>query len=763
MTYSGWMSWWKRGLSRGRGRRAIFRNPTPHIESLENRIVNDATLGPISGATSPTVLYLEGLYRDLLQRSPAPAEISGWAPAMASGTMTRGQAVPLFLQSQEYGGLLIRQEYQALLGRLPEPSGQASWLQFLETGGDHEQLTAALAASDEYYGRHGNTPAGWLSGVFQDLLGRAPDAAGSAYWTGALQKGGSRAALSMIIENSTEAHARQVAAAYQHYLQRLPVTTELNWWVSMMDQGLHEATVIAQFASSEEYYQAQQNQPEPLVYSPNLQYVGAFRVPAVFDPLSGDDTYSFGGTALAIDPASHGLFLVGMPYDQAVSEISIPTSIVNSTNLDALATATVLQPPVQVLSELPSNPLAALGTVNIGGLSVDGGRLLGTAYIDYDAGGSATVSHFTLDSLNLAAAKAEGLYQVGSQGAGLVAGYMTPIPSEWQGSLGATYLTGQADVNIISRTSSGPAVYGFDPSTLGASAAGSIPYVYYPVDNPLGPYVGPANPLQSGTSQVNGAVFVPGTRSVLFFGSSGKNYEGYGLASDYGDNANGSKSPHSLNGEYSYQVWAYDAADFVAARDGKVQPWQVKPYNVWNFDLPINTPSRQIGGTAFDPATGRFYVSILNADNEALYSNLPLIEVFQLNLNPPDASKLSRPQIGTLAATPAAPGVPGSTSPFAPGPIAVGTPVLLTAGNVYRQNSTANVGRVSFYLDTNGDHTLQIGFDKLLAQGTGNSSNNWTASIPTDQWSPGTYTLFAQAVDSAGLSSDPVSLSLVIT
>jgi PKD repeat protein len=498
---------------------------------------------------------------------------------------------------------------------------------------------------------------------------------------------------------------------------------------------------------------------EPLLYRANLQYVGAFRVPAVPDQLtSGVNTYDYGGTALAFNPADNGLFLVGMPYDQAISELAIPQSIVNSTSLDALATAKVLQQPVAVLPKLPNDPLT--GTVDIGGLMVDNGQLVGTAYEFYDAAGTATYSHFTLGSLNLATAAVHGLYQVGNLGAGLVAGYMVPIPAEWQAALGAPYLTGQADLNIVSRTSSGPAAFGFDPGTLGSGVTPTTPYVYYPVNNPLGPYEGPADPLQSGTTQVNGAAFVPGTNSVLFFGSTGTNYDGYGEASTYGDTVRTAKGPHSLNGQYALQVWAYNAADLVAVKQGKLQPWQVQPYDVWNFTVPI--PSTQVGGVAFDAASGRLYVSVLNADTEAPYSSLPLIEVFQVTLTPPGGGQTgggqtAAPQVGTLAATP---------STQAPGPVSAGTAVTLTAGNVYAINPGDYVTQVAFYVDTNHDGVLERGTDQLLGYGTvstiPNAGHNWTLTFSTSGMAAGTYTLFAQALDANGLFSDPLATTLTV-
>jgi PKD repeat protein len=497
---------------------------------------------------------------------------------------------------------------------------------------------------------------------------------------------------------------------------------------------------------------------EPLLYKANVQYVGAFRVPAVADTFSpGSNTYDYGGTALAFNPADGGLFLVGMPYDQAISEVSVPSSIVNSSNLGALATAKVLQQPVQVLNKLPSDPLrGGTGGENIGGLAVVNGQLVGTDYIGYDATGSASVSHFVLSSTNLSAASVQGLYQVGSQGAGLVAGYMTAVPAEWQAALGAPYLTGQADLNIISRTSSGPAAFGFDPGKLGSGVTPATPYVYYPVNTPLGAYEGPADPLQSGTTQVKGAVFVPGSNSVLFFGSTGTNYNGYGEASTYGDSVLTAKGPHSLNGEYALQVWAYNAKDLLAVKQGTMQPWQVQPYDVWNFTLP--TASTQVGGVAFDAATGRLYVSLLNADSATPYSSLPLIEVFQVTLPPAGGAAPAAPQVGTLAATP---------STLAPGVVPAGTSVTLTAGNVYDiNNNGSSVTQVAFYLDANKDGVLQTGTDTLLGYGAPstdpNAGHNWTVTVSTTGLSSGSYKVFARATESDGLVSDPVATTLQI-
>ena len=421
---------------------------------------------------------------------------------------------------------------------------------------------------------------------------------------------------------------------------------------------------------------------EPLLNRSDLQYVGAFRLPT--GPI-GASTFSYGGSAIAFNPANNSLFLAGHPYDQAVAEVAIPNSIVNTTDLNKLATAGVLQPFSSILPRLPNNPssLSTGGYEAIGGLMVSGGRLIGTAFNTYDGSGSAVDSHFVLDSTNLASAKASGLYQVGDLGGGYVGGYMTPVPSEWQSALGAPALTGQAALNIISRTSFGPAAFGFDPSRLGSGVTPAVPYVYYDQNHAnLGSYASNPPALFNGTVGGNnlsglGIAFVPGTRSVLFFGAIGTGSFYYGEAADANDPNRTSKGPHSVGGNYAYQVWAYDASDFAAVKGGRVNPWDLKPYATWNFDFPEPGGSKVLGGVAFDPASGRLYVSQVGADTSTRYANNPLIQVFQVTTNAPStmtgqpAATSSTPHatgsqpVGASSMTPARPAAAATAKPDA--------------------------------------------------------------------------------------------------
>ena len=43
-------------------------------------------------------------------------------------------------------------------------------------------------------------------------------------------------------------------------------------------------------------------------------------------------------------------------------------------------------------------------------------------------------------------------------------------------------------------------------------------------------------------------------------------------------------------------------------RAGRREPWEVKPYGVWPFELPFPEPGVKIGGVAYDAARQRVFV-----------------------------------------------------------------------------------------------------------------------------------------------------------
>ena len=370
---------------------------------------------------------------------------------------------------------------------------------------------------------------------------------------------------------------------------------------------------------------------EPLLHQSDLQYLGAFRVP---QGSSDQTSFGYGGTAPAYNSANNSLFLVGHDWYQLTAEVTIPTPV-NSTSLSALKTATILQPFADATNGLLNQ---TGGTQNkIGGQLVYGGRLYGTVYIYYDAADVQVLSHWVRPSTGLTAGTAQGLFQVGAIGAGFVSGYMAPIPAEWQASFGGPALTGNCCLSIIGRTSFGPAVSVFDPADLGVkNPVPTTPVLYYDGAHPtLGPWNGSWNgttevfnsTTNSGGNGRVGLVFPEGTRSVLFFAQQGIGTFCYGSGGASGgdcyDPDYSWKGNHAY--PYTYAVWAYDANDLLAVKNGQKQPWQPVPYAVWTFSLPFGTG--YLNGAAWDPATRRIYLSQGHADG--IGAN-PVIHVFQV-------------------------------------------------------------------------------------------------------------------------------------
>ena len=273
----------------------------------------------------------------------------------------------------------------------------------------------------------------------------------------------------------------------------------------------------------------------------------------------------------------------------------------------------------------------------IGGLLIVNGQIIGSVYEFYDADGDVEVSHFRLSSTDLKSAQAEGLFQVGTLGGGFVGGYMCPVPSIWQESIGKPYLTGQAALNIISRTSSGPGAFGFDPSDFDLTQVAAVPLVYYPINHQLG---WNTHPLFNGTTRINGIFFPPESRSVLFFGSHGTGEIGYGEPAAFNDPVRSGKGFHSTDGKYAFLIWVYDASDFVKVRKGQVKPWELRPYDVWQIDFPQGPGSYELGGVSFDAKQRRLYVSQKSADRVGFDVN-PLIHVFHLSENVTSKTSLS--------------------------------------------------------------------------------------------------------------------------
>lgn len=405
-----------------------------------------------------------------------------------------------------------------------------------------------------------------------------------------------------------------------------------------------------------------------LVYSNDLEYLGAFRVPKgdLGDNTTDYDRLGYGGLALAYNPIRNTLLIVGHPYGQRLVEISIP-EVINSTNLNDLNTAEVVQNAIDIteghLAELGENG-SEVSYATLGDFLVYNGHLIGCAYSWYDAANQAHRSHFYA-SLNWSTegANFHGMYEVGvnpvnpgGANGGFVGGYMTLIPPEWREALGGPALTGLFSVSIISRTSFGPCAWVFDPEKLGVEdPVNATMLVGYPNGHTtIGGWYSSEGSLYHNmvTWGVGGIVFPWGTDSVLFISSTGLSETGRGTRCCYGigtsnfsqaqedeycwDPVNHNKGCHGY--PYVYRVWAYDAKDLLKVKEGVInpqtgepyKPWDIKPYAIWDLYSPFGKENAQIKGVAYDPQTQRIFISEAYGDRYGS-EPYPLILVYKVH------------------------------------------------------------------------------------------------------------------------------------
>lgn len=80
--------------------------------------------------------------------------------------------------------------YSAYLLRPPDAGGFSYWLNFYETGTGLEAISENFALSTEFINTYGSLRSGdFVNLVYQNVLGREPDAGGFSYWKGLLDSG----------------------------------------------------------------------------------------------------------------------------------------------------------------------------------------------------------------------------------------------------------------------------------------------------------------------------------------------------------------------------------------------------------------------------------------------------------------------------------------------------------------------------------------------------------------------------------------------
>jgi sugar lactone lactonase YvrE len=215
------------------------------------------------GAPGPRLFAMQ-MYRDFLGREGDPGGISAWASLVTAGTYSRNQVIDSFLSSQEFAGFMapVVRLYFATFLRIPDYAGMNFNAGLVRNGtATLTQLADFFTASPEFvatYGALNNTQ--FVTLLYNNVLGRAPDAGGLAAWVSALTGGMTRGQVLLGFSESPEYQAAMankifMTMMYAGMLRRTAEQAGFDAWVAVLVAGTFtREQVIDGFFLSTEYH-----------------------------------------------------------------------------------------------------------------------------------------------------------------------------------------------------------------------------------------------------------------------------------------------------------------------------------------------------------------------------------------------------------------------------------------------------------------------------------------------------------------------------
>jgi uncharacterized protein YkwD len=164
------------------------------------------------------------------------------------------QVSDMFTHSSENFQHFVTNAYQTYLKRAPNSSEINFWVNAMTQGLTDEQVEASFIGSYEYVASHGGGSAAWVSGMYQDLLGRTASQFEIDQWMQRISQGMSPSDVAYGFAASAEREAQRVNNTYLVVLGRKASASEIHYWVNRFEQGATNEDVAAGFLASQEFY-----------------------------------------------------------------------------------------------------------------------------------------------------------------------------------------------------------------------------------------------------------------------------------------------------------------------------------------------------------------------------------------------------------------------------------------------------------------------------------------------------------------------------
>ncbi|HEX7132808.1 MAG TPA: DUF4214 domain-containing protein, partial [Iamia sp.] len=147
----------------------------------------------------PDVVFVEAVYRTVLDRDPGEGELAYWVGRLDGGT-SRDVVANAIAVSSEGRNRLVAIAYHSALDRNPAPAEVQYWAGRVAAGLSPESLLSHLMSSNEaVFVTYDGHPAGLAEGLYQVYLRRASDPGGLQYWTNRLSASSTPGAIRSVV------------------------------------------------------------------------------------------------------------------------------------------------------------------------------------------------------------------------------------------------------------------------------------------------------------------------------------------------------------------------------------------------------------------------------------------------------------------------------------------------------------------------------------------------------------------------------------
>jgi hypothetical protein len=230
--------------------------------------IRDAMLNPVATATGTGVAgpftdpttFIKRQYADFAAGTPSAADISSWTKKFEANTL-HATLIDTLRKASPWDGRVgpVSRLYSAYFLRPPDTSGLKFWVGRSRGGMRLYAISSNFAGSSEFTRRYGAlTKEQFVQLVYQNVLGRAPDASGLAYWVRQLNNGSTRGRLMVGFSESSEYIRKQaptttIVETWFGMLHRGASAAEMTGYTTRLKSGTPITTIMSELLASTEY------------------------------------------------------------------------------------------------------------------------------------------------------------------------------------------------------------------------------------------------------------------------------------------------------------------------------------------------------------------------------------------------------------------------------------------------------------------------------------------------------------------------------